>query len=57
MPTELHCNQTVLHSVEMTIECVHVCVVWGMRVGGVTAPFALHINEHCPLCLPLGSLS
>lgn len=57
MPTELHCNQTVLHSIEMTTECVHVCVVLGVGVGGVTAPFALHINEHCPLCLPLGSLS
>lgn len=37
--------------------CIHVCMHvlcgdgWGSKVL-----FALHINEHCILCLPLGSL-
>lgn len=58
MPIELRCNQTALRSIEMTIESVRVCVLFGGAGGGeVTVPFALHINEHCPLRLPLGSLS
>lgn len=34
MPIELRCNQTALRSIEMTIESVRVCVLFGGAGGG-----------------------